>query len=149
MIQWAEELHFILEEQSGSRKRRRSVLTALNKVLVIEISRQTRLPLTINSNDDHVCYDRFVLWIASLALQRIWLSAEAAFWMINTLQSATHDIATAFVIYINKYFPTTPPHQGSGQSNGAGPTTWVMISAILLTIMRDEGFALNALSYLS
>ena len=69
--------------------------------------------------------------------------------MTNTLQSATHDIATAFGIYINKYFPTTPPHQGSGQGNGAGPTIWVMISTILLTIMRYEGFGLNALSCLS
>ena len=69
--------------------------------------------------------------------------------MTNTLQSATHDIATAFGISIDKYFPTTPPHHGSGQGNGSGPTIWVMISAILLTIMRDEGFSLNALSYLS
>ena len=87
-------------------------MTALNKVLVIDISRQTRLPLTINSNDAQACYDRIVLWIASLALQRILLSAETAFSMTNALQSATHDIATAFGITIDKYFPTTPPNQG-------------------------------------
>ena len=74
---------------------------------------------TINSNDAQACYDRIVLWIASLALQRIGLTAKAAFSMTNTLQSATHDIATAFGISIDKYFPTTPPHQGSGQGNGA------------------------------
>ena len=85
---------------------------------------------TINSNDAQACYDRIVLWIASLALQRIGLTAKAAFSMTNTLQSATHDIATAFGISIDKYFPTTPPHQGSGQGNGAGPTIWVMISTI-------------------
>ena len=67
--------------------------------------------------------------------------------MTNTLQSSIHNIATTFSISIDKYFPTTPPHQGSGQGNGTGSTIWVMISAILLTIMRDEGFGLNALSY--
>ena len=66
--------------------------------------------------------------------------------MTNTLQSATHDIATVFGIFIDKYFPTTPPHQGIEQYNGAGLTIWVMVSAILLTIMRDEGFDLSALS---
>ena len=66
--------------------------------------------------------------------------------MMNTLQSATHDINTAFGISIEKYFTTKPPNQGSGQENGAGPTIWVMISAILLTIMRDNGYGLDGLS---
>ena len=149
VIQRTEELHLIPEEQSMSRKGRRSVLIALNKVLVTDISRQTRLPLAINSNDAQACYDRIVLWIASLALQRIGLSVEAAFSMTNTLQYATHDIPTAFGTSIDKYFPANPTHQGSGPGNGAGPTIWVIISAILLTIMRDEGFCLNALSCLS
>ena len=69
--------------------------------------------------------------------------------MINTLQSATHDVATAFGISINKDFLTTQPHQGSGQGNVSGPTIWVMISAILLTIVIDKGFGLNILSCLS
>jgi hypothetical protein len=43
----------------------------------------------------------------------------------------------------------TPPHQGCGQGNGAGPTIWAVISAILLTIMRNLGFGLNATSSLS
>ena len=148
VIQQTEQLQLIPEEQSGSRKGRRPVLTALNKVLVTGISQQTRLFLTINNNDDQACYDCTVLWIASLALQRIGLSAEAAFSMTNTLQSTTYDITTAFGIYINKYFPIIPPHQGSGQGNGAGLTIWVMISAILLTIIRDEEFGLNNFSCL-
>ena len=85
MIQRTEELHLIPEEQLGSRKGRRSVLTTLNKVLVTDIPRQTRLPLRINSNDAQAWYDCIVLWIASLALQRIGLSAEAACSMTNTL----------------------------------------------------------------
>ena len=145
----AEELNFIPDDQDGSKKHRRSVLTALNKVIVTDTSRQIHLPLTITSNDAQACYDRIVLWIASLALQRIGLRKEAAFSMTNTLQYATHDINTAFGISIEKYFPTDPPNQGSGQGNGAGPTIWVMISAILLTIMRDNGYGLDALSCLT
>ena len=69
--------------------------------------------------------------------------------MTNTLQSTTHDIGTAFGISIDKYLLTTPPHQGSGYGYGVEHTIWVMITAILLTIMRDEGFGLNALYCLS
>lgn len=55
----------IPEEQSRSRKHRRSGLAASNKVLVTDISRQLRLRLrlrlTITSNDAQACYDRIVL----------------------------------------------------------------------------------------
>ena len=149
VIRRAEELHLIPEEQSGSRKHRRAVLTALNKVLVTDISRQLRLPLTVTSNDAKACFDRIVLWVASLALQRIGLSSTAAFAMTNTLQSATHNIKTAYGESNQQYTSTWPPLQGSGQGNGAGPTIWVMISAILLTIMKEEGFGLNVISCLS
>ena len=102
-------------------------MTALNNFLVTDISRQTRLHLRINSNDAQDCYDPIVLWISSLALQRVGSSTEAAFSMTKTLQSATHDIATAFGISIDNHFTTTPPHQGSEQGDRAGPTIWVMI----------------------
>ena len=59
---------------------------------------------------------------ASLALQQIGFSVESLLPMTDILQSVTHDIVTTFNISINKYFPTTPPHQGSGHGNGVGPT---------------------------
>ena len=106
VIQRAEELHFIPEEKSGSRNHRRLVLTALNRVLVTNISRQLRLPLTATSNDAKACFDRIDLWVASLALQRIGLSSIAAFAMTNTLQSTTHNINTAFRDSTQQYTST-------------------------------------------
>ena len=127
----AEALDLILNDQNDSRKNRRSVLIALNEVIVADIAQYMRLPLSITSNDAQACYDRIVLWIESLSLQRIGLSQEADLSMTNTIQSTTHDINTAFGISIEKYFPTDPPNQDSGQRNGAGPNIWVMISAII------------------
>ena len=69
--------------------------------------------------------------------------------MTKTLQSVTHDIATDSGISIERYFPITLPHQGSGQGNGAGLIIWIIISALLLAIMRYEGFSLDDLSCLS
>ena len=89
-----------------------------------------------------------VLWIVSLALQRIRLSQEAVFSITNTLQLATHDINTVFGISIEKN-PNETPHQGSRQEHGAGPTIWVMISVILLTIIRDKDLGIDTISCLS
>ena len=85
----------------------------------------------------------------SLVLQQKGLSQEAAFSMTDTLQSVSLDINTAFGLSIEKYFPTKPLLQDSGQKNDTGPTIWVMISDILLTNMHDQGFELDAVSCLS
>ena len=53
---------------------KRLVLTELNTGLVTDIYRKLQLPLTINSNDSQACYDRIILGITSIALQRIRLS---------------------------------------------------------------------------
>ena len=111
VLQRAEELHFIPEEQSGSRNNRRTVLTALNKVLVTDIYRQLRLPLTVTSNDAKAYYDRIVLPVASLAFQRIGLSSTTSFSMTNTLQSATHNIKIAFGESTQQYTSTFQPFQ--------------------------------------
>ena len=95
VIQRAEELHLIPEEQSGSQKNRQAILTVLNKVLVTNISRQLRVPSTVTSNDTKPCYDRIVLWMASLLLQRICLGSTTALSITNNLQSTTHNIKIA------------------------------------------------------
>ena len=61
-----------------------------------DISRQLRLPLTVTSNDAEAYFDRIVLWVVSLTLQRIGLSSTAALAMTNTLQSVTHNIKIAY-----------------------------------------------------
>ena len=55
-------------------------------------------------------------------------------------------IGVRYMVYrVYIYIYIYPPNQGSGQGNGAGPTIWVMISSILLTIMRDNSYGLDAL----
>jgi len=102
-----EGLQLLPEEQSSLWKIRRSVLTALNKILVTDFSRQSRLLLTINSNDDQAYHDRIILWIASFTLQKIWVSKEAEFSTTNTLQSKTYDINMVFGVSIETYSPST------------------------------------------
>ena len=65
----AELFKLLPDEQAGSRKRRRAILSALEKVLMNDILRFCRVAAIIISNDARSCYDRIVLWIATLALR--------------------------------------------------------------------------------
>ena len=84
-----------------------------------------------------------------MAFQRIGLSQEAAFFMTNTLQLVTHYINTAFGLPKETYFPTKIFLQDKRQGNGTEPTVRVIISAILQTIVRDQGFGLDVVSCFS
>ena len=85
MIRGVEELNLIPEDQSGSRKGRRSVLTALNKILVTYISRQTQLPITIKSNDAQACYDRIILLAASLEIDGVSRAIPLENWVTRNI----------------------------------------------------------------
>ena len=64
------------------------------------------------------------------------MQKEATFEMFKTLQKAWHYIATAYGESTKRYGGKRwLPLQGVGQGNGAGPTIWAVISAMLIAIM--------------
>ena len=146
-----ESFNLLPNEQAGSRKNHRAILTALSKVLCIDLIRARKIPTIIIFNDAKSCYDRIVLWIAALALRRLGATKESTLEMTRTLQAASHKICTAYGDSTSKYggHCNYPPLQGVGQGNGAGPAIWVAISAVLLTIMRVKGFGFSVLSAIS
>jgi hypothetical protein len=71
-------------------------------------------------------------------------------YMASTLQTAKHYVKTAYGTSTTHYgSDENPPMQGCGQGNGAGPTMWVAISAILIQIICDSGFGFNLITCLS
>jgi hypothetical protein len=139
----------IPEEQSGSRKKHQAILAALMKVLTMDLSRRRRLPMALCSNDAKSCYDRIVLWITALCLLRVGVARSTTDEMMLILQKARHFINTTFGNSDTSYGCTSPPLQGVGQGNGAGPAIWALISAVLLSIMRTQGFGLNIVTVCS
>ena len=87
VMELAEKLNLLPDEQAGSRKGQRSNLITLNKVLTNDIIRARRLPSIIIFNDAKLCYDRIVLWIAALALRRLDTNTPASLEMMKTLQT--------------------------------------------------------------
>ena len=146
----AEKYNLIPWEQAGSRKRRRAILSALDKVLTMDIARANRLPCVVISCDAVSCYDRIVLWIAALAFRRVGVDQSVTYEMMESLQKATHKVATAFGTSSKGYKSRTRnPFQGIGQGNGAGPATWELISALILSIMAQQGFGINITTIIS
>jgi hypothetical protein len=68
MMYNAKEKGILAWKQYGSRKYRTAIECALNKVLMFDILRQTKLPGGICSCDLKSCYDRIVHSFASLAM---------------------------------------------------------------------------------
>jgi hypothetical protein len=103
--------------------------------------------MALCSNDAKSCYDRIILWVASLCLLRLGVAKSAVSEMMLTLLTAWHIVTTAFGDSTRRgdIFPL----QGIGQGNGAGPAIWAVISTVLLTVMRDSGFGLNFVTALS
>ena len=143
----AEELGVMPKEQAGSRKHHRLVLSALNKVLTMDLLWMRHQAGALCSNDAKSCYDRIVHWIAALCLRRNGLQKEPSFEMFITLQKAWHCIATAYGESTSRYGgDRTTPLQGVGQGNGAGPTIWAVISTVLIAVMRCYGHGISIIS---
>jgi hypothetical protein len=146
----AEELGVMPKEQAGSRKHHRSVLSALNKVLTMDLLRLRRQAGALCSNDAKSCYDRIVHWVAALCLRRMGLQKEPTFEMFLTIQKAWHHIATAYGESTSRYGgDRDTPLQGAGQGNGGGPTIWAVISAVLIAVMRRYGHGISIISPLT
>ena len=72
------------------------------------------------------------------------ISESATVEMMETLQKAKHRVCTAFGTSSKLYGGTRfTLFQRIGQGNGAGPTIWALISALLLNIIALQGFGLN------
>ena len=146
----AEELGNIAREQYGSRKHHRSNTAATNKVLTMDLLRIRHQAGALCSNDAKSCYDRIVHSIASLALKRQGAPPGAVHSLLLTLQQSSHKIRTGYGTSRQKYGKDrSPPLQGAGQGNGVAPTTWAVISTVLIHMMRAAGFGIELLSCLS
>ena len=150
------ETHGLLaDEQSGSRKHRRSAEVALQKVLTMDLLRQQRRSGFLCSNDALQCYDRIVHNVAMLCMRSRGADPVALHSLFSTLQHAEHCVMTG-------YGPSTPqyggrhrmaqgllPIMGILQGNGMGPFVWAIISSVMLTCMLSAGFHASLVAVLT
>ena len=84
------------------------------------------------------------LWVAALTLCGVGMATAPTMEMRESSQKAIHWVCTAFgVSNLGYKGPQHTPFQGVGQGNSAGPTTWALTSALLLSIVAIQGFGVN------
>ena len=142
MMAAGEQHGFLAPEQYGSRKHKSAGTHALNKVLTLDISRQTKTPMVVTANDARSCYDRIILMATYLAMIKFGITRESAQSMITAIAELEHYIRTGKGDSHKSYGGKTwirLPH-GIGQGNGAGPGLWACVSTPLFEILRKEGY---------
>lgn len=140
-LQHAERNNLFPNEQYGSRKNKSAIDHATHKKLTYDIIRQTRLPAALCSNDAKSCFDRVVHSVACLAYERLGIKQPPVHAMVSTIQKMKHHIRTTYGDSQLALDSTglVKPFQGVLQGNGASPTSWVIISAALIEMMRSAG----------
>jgi len=114
----------------------------LDKTLTIDISRQTRNPMTIVSADAADCYDRVnhvimsLIWLALLngnippvVVALICLQTMKFFQRTGYGESKTYFGGRELVKYI----------MGLGQGSRAAPPSWIQLSSVLVNVYKQLG----------
>ena len=96
LLRRAEELLQVPGEAYGSRKLHRAIDCALNKVLSNNVIRQLKLIAALTGTDAKSCYNRIVLVVASLALQRLGVHVNACKVIFGTLAQMKHHVKTMY-----------------------------------------------------
>lgn len=141
------ERRWIADEQYGCRKHHRAIEVVLNSRLVDDGLRLYRKPAIICSNNAKSCFDRIVLLVFAICLQRIGCPREAINSCIDTLQNLHHHIRTAFGDSKDSYTGTEDqPLQGLVQGYGPAPAGWVLVSSPIINMMKNAGYGYKAWS---
>jgi hypothetical protein len=133
----------------GSRKKQQAIEAALNKVLTQDSWRQKRQSGALCSNDAKSCYDRVVHSFAILCMLRLGCPREPLLSMFVTLQKMNHFIRSAYIVSSTSFTGGAVPFQGLGQGNGAGPTSWAVVSAPIINMVHATGYGAIFVSTLS
>jgi hypothetical protein len=138
----------MLAGQYGSKKKRRAIEAALNKVLTQDIWRQKRQSGALCSNDAKSCYNRVVHSFAILCVLRLGCPMGPLISMFVTLQKMNHFIRTPYGVSSTTFTSENFPFQGLGQGNGAGPTVWAVVSAPIINMVCAAGYRATFISAL-
>lgn len=134
------------EGQYGSRNHKAANMQALNKSLLIDISRLQKRTLIMVANDAKSCYDRVVLWALYFVMRKFRISREIAQTTVEVLNEMTHNISTAHGVSEKCYGGKDTFPNGMCQGNGAAAQAWAAISSILLTICQEQGYGADIIS---
>ena len=141
MMNNAEKLKLITDEQYGGRKYRQAQTAVLNKVLYGNISMQSRVSWACIDDDACACYDRILPCLSAVEGRKWGLSYDEAVFTTKVLQNQVFSIKTSTGITTNTYqYSLNNPIQGAGQGIGWAGPKWINTSDTISRIMNDFSF---------
>ena len=135
----------LLPEKHFSKKGSTADDAKFDKTLMEDISRQSRMPMSIVSVDAAQCYDRVNHVIMSL----VWL---ALIWVVGLIKVLLHCLQTM------KFFQSTGHgdsstftggegscFMGLGQGSRGAPPSWIRSSSVIVNILRKLKYGAHIL----
>lgn len=139
MMNNAEQLGLITDEQYGGRKNRQAQSAVINKVLYGNISLQTRVSWACMDDDARACYDRILPCLSSVEGRKWGLSYKEAVYTTKVLHEQIFSIRTSTGVTSETYsYSASNPIQGAGQGIGWAGPKWINTSDTISRIMNDK-----------
>ena len=151
----AEQRQSLAKEQYGSRRNKSADVQALNKVQVFDLFRLERRDAVDAAIDLQSCYDLIGHASASLSMRAQGAPEPPVTSMLASLQGMVHRCRNSYGVSESSFgvcvweIPHSPPPQGAGQGNGAGPQIWAVTSSPVFDILREENHGVHFVSAIS
>jgi exonuclease III len=124
----------------------------VNRRLIFDIVRYQKSSFAMTSCDLKSCYDRVAHSPAALAMKSYGISSYPIESMFSTIQDIEYVTRTVFGDSNKRFggqeeFSAKP--QGLGQGNGAGPSTWSVVSSKMFEVLHSRNCATSFTSPMS
>ena len=131
-----------MPKEHFSQKQSMAEDACFDKVLTLDLSRQSQLPMVLVSIDAAQCCDRVNLLMMSLV------------WLAHGVQQSAIAIILSCLSNMKIYTCTgfgdsesfigcpgnSPPFCGLGQGSKAAPASWIQLSSMIINYFREHGY---------
>ena len=131
----------LMPEEHFSQKKSLAEDTCFDKILALDLSRQSRLPMALVSIDAAQCYDR----VNHLMMSLVWLALGVQQSAISIILKCLQDMkiftrtgfgdSTAFIGGPDQLTPFC----GLGQGSKAAPASWLQLSTMIINAYKQQG----------
>ena len=131
----------LMPEEHFSQKQSLAEDACFDKVLTLDLSRQSRLPMALVSIDAAQCYDRVNHLMMSLVWLALGVQRSAISIILKCLQDMKIFTRTGFGDS-TKFFGGPDqliPFCGLGQGSKAAPASWLQLSTMIINAYKQQG----------
>ena len=132
----------LMPEEHFSQKQSLAEDAVFDKVLTLDLSRQSRLPMALVSIDAAQCYDRVNHTMMSLVWLALGVQQSAIAIILNCLQNMTIFTRTGFGDSSTSFGGPDQliPFCGLGQGSKAAPASWLQLSTTIINAYCNQGY---------